>query len=902
MPNSFVQKDVIEDKTFRFFFDNSAAGQVITFPSSEILANKAFLKMLGYTKKELEGKKWKDIFDPEDFITAQKRLDQILLKGKGADHAIYRFIKKDNTRIWVDVHTNLYLDGRGPADIMMSTIIDITQRVRAELELKKSRELYTTFINSTRDMIYLKDENFRHLISNKALADFFGVETHDIIQKTDYELGAPEYAELCRKTDIEALNSSGPALFIEDYNGRVLEARKFPVSLGEGKTGVGAYIRDITKERMQQEKLDKLSDTNRIIAECMMRPFVNTQEHLDYALNEAVRLTESKYGFIYLYDEGRTEFIINSWSSEVLCDCSVAPQQAGFQLHSTGIWGEVVRQRRPIIVNDFEAPNRLKRGYPQGHVIISKFMSVPLYDNGKIVAAIGLANKNSDYTEDDIHFVTILMAGVWNTVKKREKERETEILLERTQAMFNHHEAPMLLIEPNSGRIIDANAAAVNFHGYSKEELLSMYLQDINILSNDELTRQRQLTSKKEQIYFTLPHRLKSGEIRIVDVYSSPIEYNNERLVFSIIIDVTKREEAKKQIEYLAYHDYLTGLYNRRYFDEAYLKLMGKESFPLAIILGDINGLKLINDSFGHSEGDKAIRAVAERIKECLTGDEILARIGGDEFALITIGKDRNKLKELMYNIEEYVNNQNKNRDRPFATVSFGYSIQRSEDDGMDALLKEAEAFMYSRKYYDSRSVRSRTVSVIMNTLFEKSAREESHSKRVGRICELIALKLQLDQQYINKIRVAGFLHDIGKIGISEEILNKSGKLDNSEWEIMKRHSEKGARILENSVEYRDIAEIVLFHHEHFDGSGYPKGLKGKEIPIESRIIAVADTYDAMTNERPYRKILSKEDAIRELKSCSGSQLDPEIVRLFISEVINDSLFSEGTKLKPATS
>lgn len=173
-----------------------------------------------------------------------------------------------------------------------------------------------------------------------------------------------------------------------------------------------------------------------------------------------------------------------------------------------------------------------------------------------------------------------------------------------------------------------------------------------------------------------------------------------------------------------------------------------------------------------------------------------------------------------------------------------------------------------------------------MDTLFTKSDREEKHSKRVGKLCESIAIKMHLNQAEIDKIRVAGILHDIGKIGIEEAILNKPGKLDAKEWEIIKLHPAKGAAILENTIEYRDISDILLSHHERYDGFGYPKGIKAEAIPLGARIIAVADTYDAITNERPYRKAMSKEQAINEIKNCSGSQLDPEIVSVFINQII----------------
>ncbi len=215
-------------------------------------------------------------------------------------------------------------------------------------------------------------------------------------------------------------------------------------------------------------------------------------------------------------------------------------------------------------------------------------------------------------------------------------------------------------------------------------------------------------------------------------------------------------------------------------------------------------------------------------------------------------------------------------------TISWGYALQKEPEDTLDSLDKEAEAFMYNRKFYSNRSLKSKTVNTIMQMLFTKSEREKEHSDRVGLLSQAIARHMQLSNEEVNRIRVAGFLHDIGKIGIDETILNKKGKLDASEWEIMKMHPVKSAGILDKTHEYQDISDIVISHHERYDGKGYPGKFKGEDIPLEARIIAVADTYDAITNDRPYRKPLEKNAAIEEMKRSAGTQLDPKIVSALI--------------------
>lgn len=885
------------DFTFEAILQQAPVGIVISHNinrfggSSEdhVYVNKKFEQICGRTKADLIEIGWANITHPDDLQKDLMKFKE-LQAGKIDSYSMdKRYIKPDGSIVWVHmVVAALNLNNDKFNHICM--VKDITEQKEIIKQLKESKKLFRTFIDSNHDLIYLKNDQFQHIISNKALAEFYGVSVDELVGKTDYDVLGAEAADNCRKSDQETITKNCVINTIEKIGDFIFETSKFPVVYGDGKTGVGAHIRNITEEYKQREIINKFSETNRIIAECMLKTFPNKQEQLDYALHEAIQLTESKYGYIFFYDENNHEFTLNSWSIGVIDDCSVAEQKVKYQLDETGIWGEVVRRRKPIVINCFQATNPLKKGYPEGHVDIHKYMSIPIFENGIIVAVIGFANKISDYTDNDVFATAALMNGVWIATKKIEKEKETEYLLEQTRSMINDHEAVMLLVEPTSGKILDANKSAVEFFGYSQDELLKLTTNDLNMISPAEARNNRLLAFNRSQKYFTIPYQLRSGEIRIVDIYSSPIEYFGEEVLFCIVFDVTKREEITKLNEYLAYHDGLTCTYNRRFFDEELMRRNKDDSqYPIALIMGDIDGLKIFNDTFGHLEGDKALIDVANRISRSIGENDILARIGGDEFAVIVSEMNERKIREYLDKLDQQVNNpDNIDADR-HVSISFGYGIQRKKEDTADHLLKEAEAFMYNRKYYNIKSARSNTVNVIMDTLFAKSEREKIHSERVGIISETIARKMNLDHALVNQIRVAGFLHDIGKIGIDESILNKTGKLTKNEWDIMKLHSVKGAGILENTIEFRQIANFVLSHHERYDGSGYPNGLKGEKIPLASRIIAIADAYDAMTHDRSYRKKMSSTEAINELKSCSGTLFDPDIVSVFVNEAISDT-------------
>ncbi|UWG96568.1 diguanylate cyclase [Dehalobacter sp. DCM] len=340
--------------------------------------------------------------------------------------------------------------------------------------------------------------------------------------------------------------------------------------------------------------------------------------------------------------------------------------------------------------------------------------------------------------------------------------------------------------------------------------------------------------------------------------------------------------ETKDNLEYLSNHDDLTGLYNRRFYEEELIRKDTEKNLPLSIIMADINGLKLINDSFGHAKGDELLMKAAQEIRDgCRSGD-IIARLGGDEFVIILPRTDTPTVQQIMKRITDRI--INKKVETIDISISFGYETKYQSEEDIQEIIKKAEDNMYRQKLYESSSQRSKTIDLIMNALFAKSNREMSHSKRVSEICETIAISMKLNKEMVNQIKIAGLMHDIGKMGVNEKILNKPHRLTGEEWKEIKRHPEIGYRILSSANEFSEIAGYILEHHERWDGQGYPKGLKGDEISLQARIIAIADACDAMTCYRPYSNGLSEMEARKEIKRCSGTQFDPVITEVFLEK------------------
>ncbi len=382
----------------------------------------------------------------------------------------------------------------------------------------------------------------------------------------------------------------------------------------------------------------------------------------------------------------------------------------------------------------------------------------------------------------------------------------------------------------------------------------------------------------------------KNGKILPISSTISPIIGIDGEMKGAVIVfkDTSIKKAQLKEIEILSYRDHLTGLYNRRFFEKELHNLDKKENLPISFIYADINGLKTINDAFGHSYGDLMIKEVSDSLTRICNDNCLIARTGGDEFVLMLLNTSESRAREIKNIVDGDISKkQIKNVE---ITVSLGHQTKYLNHQSTVEILKQAEENMYQQKMIDITSKRGIAIKSILHTLMVKCPRENAHSKRVSQLCEKMGEAYGLDKRKVKELQVAGELHDIGKITLDGLILNKVDPLSDLERSKILEHPQAGYRLLGTSVEYIGIAEYVLSHHERWDGTGYPHKLKGNQIPWEARVICVADAYDAMTSIRPYRKPLSKEQAIQELLDNKGTQFDPHIVDVFISKVLKEEI------------
>jgi diguanylate cyclase (GGDEF)-like protein/PAS domain S-box-containing protein len=441
------------------------------------------------------------------------------------------------------------------------------------------------------------------------------------------------------------------------------------------------------------------------------------------------------------------------------------------------------------------------------------------------------------------------------------------------------------------------NQVAYELTGFSEAEAIGQPFEDIFTIVNEKTRKKAVNPVEKvlqEGIIVNLENQTRlirkdQTEIAIEDS-AAPIRDQYHEIQGAVLVfrDVTEKKRIRTEIEYISFHDYLTGLYNRRFFEEEMNRLDTKRNLPISLIMLDVNGLKLTNDAFGHKMGDALLLKVAEIIKANCRNDDILARIGGDEFAVILPKTDALQADLICHRIMEQT--EKETLDAIIISVAMGYDTKNYSSQDLHNVLNKAEDVMYQNKIRTSRTMRSQTLQLILETLNQRGEQERLHAQNVSRISRRIGLAMNLLPDQINALDVAGLLHDVGNILIPPEILKQPGGLSPEQYDQVKKHPETGYQILKSVEEYAPFAEYVLCHQEHWDGSGYPRNLEGTAIPLVSRIIHIADAYEVITSGRPYKPALNRNDAIRELEAHAGSQFDPQVLEVFINQVLGREL------------
>ncbi len=792
-----------------------------------------------------------------DFIASPYRasaleaIDKAVKNGEPYDQ-VWEVITARGNRRWVNSKGNPVQED-GIVKYIQGLIQDITEQMEAEKMLLQSEEKFRMLFDKAPLGYQSLDIDGCFIDVNQQWLAMLGYTREEVIGKWFGDFLSPVYQNGFRErfplfkeqgyihSEFEMVHKNGAKLFIA-FDGKIGYCKD-----GEFKQ-THCILKDITLQRQLESELAK----NR---ELMKSLLDNTTDAI------YIKDIAGKY---LLFNQSAEEFVGKS-ANDVLNkdDTSLFPHHEAMAVMAGD--QNVLKARKTKTFEETVTD-------PSGNVLSFLSTKGPIFNKEKeLIGLFGIARDITDR-------------------KKLETELDNEKKL--LKATLRSVGDGVISCDKN-GHVLFLNPVAEGLTGWALEQARGKPIEQVFNIFN-EATGEKSQNIAEKVIQSGIIQELENHTVLIstngrkcpIEDSAAPIILDNGENAGAVIVfkDISEKLEKIEEIRYLSYHDYLTGLYNRRFFEEELIRYNTLRNLPMTIVMADVNGLKLINDSFGHDVGDDLLRKAAKAISEGCRADDIVARLGGDEFVIILPKTDSLEAEKLVDRVQSKLSEYSVGNIG--LSISFGYETKTEETQDIREILKRAEDHMYRHKLYESASMRSQTINLIMNTLYEKNIREMNHSKRVGDLCESLAKRLDYSWDSINQIKIAGLMHDIGKIGISDNVLNKPAKLDEHEWEEIKKHSEIGYRILSSVNEFSEVAEYVLQHQEKWDGTGYPKGLKEEEISMQGRIIAIADAFDAMTGERTYGKLLSEMEAAHEIKKCAGTHFDPEIARVFVEKVL----------------
>lgn len=421
--------------------------------------------------------------------------------------------------------------------------------------------------------------------------------------------------------------------------------------------------------------------------------------------------------------------------------------------------------------------------------------------------------------------------------------------------------------------------------GYSSKD----YGKDPSIVTKliypeheDEIMK---IADKYTDFFIPLTYKIykKDGTVVWLEHLNHPV-YENDKFVgiMGIARDITLRKQMEEKIRHMGFHDTLTGLYNRRYFEEQLEHSSAGRKYPIGLIIFDVNGLKFVNDSFGHPTGDKMLIAASDVLNNSFRKEDIIARIGGDEFAVLLTGCTKAIIEETLKRIETNLEKLDTANIKLPLSLSYGYALKMDKKMTASDFFREADDMMYKKKIHEQKSTRNSIINFLSDLIEKRKEANAVETEKAIKLTEAIADQLSFTPEHKDLLVLLARFHDVGYVTIENSLLTKPGTLSTEEIEEIRKHTETGYRISAVTSELNKISDWILKHHEWWNGKGYPAGLKETEIPLEARIIAVIAAFMSMTTDKPYRKAMRCEKAISEILSKVGTQFDPELVKKLI--------------------
>jgi len=786
-----------------------------------------------------------------------------------------------------------------------------------------------TFVANTPVVFYALDAKGVFILSEGLGLKKLGLEAGEVVGHSVYE----QYCDYPDILDAVRRATGGEAVFFEHMVGKVyLNNRLLPIFDDTGRViaVVGATV-DITERVLAEQHLREHFEELTAIHEELTathEELVATEEELRFqygeldkanqelvsqnAVLEALREMTAK--LMSQTDLDRLLKTVIAWATasagtphgniallneqEMVMDglggLGLFQDHVGVKLRlDKGIVGQVYQAGQPVVVQNYNTwANRLP------HPALDEvrcFAQVPLKREDKVIGVIGVAFTNEHYhfgeKEQELltRFAELASIAVENVRKMDEVHRSQKTATD----IFNAAGDGLVVNDGETGEILAANRRALELFGYSEQEFKQQGIRLISTDANKEAALKviRATVAEGPQPLYERDTHDSKGRRLILEISCTPVEIDGKPRCLASMRDITARKQMEEGLEYLRQRDLMTGVYNRAYFEIDMMRLSTSNHCSVGIFVSDVDGLKLINDTLGHCQGDDLLKRVAGLLAAGVKEPNYVARIGGDEFAIVLFDSARQQMEEL----EQYYRLQVEayNGDNPHLPLSLSLGWALGEENvNVENVFKTADNNMYRQKMHQSQSVHGSIVRTLMKALEARDHITEGHADRLSRLMLLMGQCLEMPQEVISDLRLFAKFHDIGKVGIPDSILKKPGKLTEDEMNIMRQHCEIGFRIAKSSPDLEPIADWVLKHQEFWNGKGYPLGISGEEIPLQCRILSIVDAYDAMTSDRPYRMAMSNEDALAEIHHCSGTQFDPVLVEKFIT-MLNQKIIQE---------
>jgi len=794
--------------------------------------NKSWEESLGYRVEELEGKVFLDYVHPEDLASTLEALGRLRNKEKVLNFT-NRYRCKDGSYRYIEWRSHLY------GDFIYAAARDITERKTIEDSLRESEENFRTFFETIDDVVVVGNLQGDLIYANSAAVKDLGYTLGELKKMKIIELNDEsrrEEAELIFSQMLSGQRNTCPIPLQAKDGGLIPVETKVWMGEWNGEKAIFGLAKDLSAQQAAYDRFYRLFDNNPAL--------------MAISSVEDRKITDVNAAFLenlgYEKDEviGKTGAELNLFAEQ----------------------------------QDWEAMAEILRngeGIKQREVKLRK-------KNGELLDGIFSGDVIKNQMEKS--FLAVMMDVTESKKAQAEIKEKSGLILSLIESIpdivfYKDVEGVYMGCNPKFEKLVGKSRDQIigfTDHDLFEPQMAALYRkQDEEVLAGKSLWR--------DEEWFTYANEKNC----LLDILKTPYWGEDGTLIGLIGIgrDITDRRKKEEQIEYLSFHDQLTGLYNRRFYEEELKRLDTEENYPLTIAMGDANGLKFVNDAFGHEMGDQLLWKVGVALKKACRDEDLVARVGGDEFVLVLPRTDLLAAEKIVKRIKQLL--QKEKVGALAISVSFGTASKTKGTEDMQQVFKDCEDRMYRNKLWERASLRSKSIDIVLNALYEKDHREMLHSKKVASICEMIAKEMDLDPEGVHQIRLAGLLHDIGKIIMGDSLLIRRGPLSEGDWQEIRKHPETGYRILSAANEFAEIAPGVHEHHERWDGTGYPKGLCGEEISLAARIISVADAYDAMTGLRGYKKVFSKEEAKKELRDCSGTQFDPEVVHTFLEKVIS---------------